>query len=687
MSIGKDPRRIFTDADKATIVERQGGKCHDCGSALGGGTPHHFHHVVPHAQGGLTTLENGVGVCTACHGVRHDADIWPLLEHYQRSCDQRFAFQTRELFRLSHALRDDERKIWVAEICMGGGKTRWSLQASQLAMAKRKLDCTIVLVPSREIGEGYIRELKTIDPTAGYAERLYKYERGVRSEPPTNRTTVVVTYHRTTGKQLNRVLNAIRSYGEETGWRFGLVCDEVHHAHENKQWGQIGLIEELAGFTLVQTGTPFRSDEGQIAVIPYHSLPTGESAVPVIDTSYTIREGINDRTVRQVAMRWVDGPLTYQVRENGNIVERTADCIADVPEDLQSAVVASNMLPGMPLWETLYVAANEHLQSVRARPYSQYGKGLIVVPPGKDGTDAGAENRRIDLTVKAWKRDGLCDQFPVKVTSEDNNRDEIFRFRQDNGQLWLAAINMISEGVNIPQLWVLALCRAVSTRMMFNQLVGRVMRTTTGGREEEIGRVILPRTTTHLEFARELESTIPAEVRIKTCATCKETPCICDRKPFDTAVRYDEPEHRVVAAVFHDATLDGGNIREQDVEEFWCQEGAFVLATQGRTGCEVRLGMDLKCWNQIRIQGRSKEQIAAADASRHRSEVAKLWGAVELLARHSNRPVEDLRPNVLRLAGVSSEQEMNELPCTDLQIVRERVNQLVLAASKRASKR
>lgn len=687
MSMAKDPRRIFTDADKVAIVERQGGRCNDCGQVLGGEIAHHFHHVVPHAQGGLTTRENGIAVCVDCHGVRHDADIWPVLEHYQRSCDPRFAFQTRELFKLCDALRrGGDKQIWAAEICMGGGKTRWSLQAAQLVMAKRNLDCTVVLAPSREIAEGYIRELKTIDPNAAYMERLYKYENGVLAAPPTNRAIVVTTYQRTTG-QLNRVLKAIHSYKEDTGWRFCLVCDEVHHAHEKKQWGQIGLLEELADFTLVQTGTPFRSDEGQIAVIPYHSCPTGVSAVPVIDTSYTIRQGINDRTVRQVAMRWVDGPLTYQVRENGNIVEREADCIAEVPEDLQSAVIASNMLPGMPLWETLYVAANEHLQSVRARPYSQYGKGLIVVPPGKDGTDTEAENRRIDLTVAAWKRDGVCDQFPVKVTSEDNNRDEIFRFRQDNGQLWLAAINMVSEGVNIPQLWVLALCRAVSSRMLFNQLVGRVMRTTTGGREEEIGRVILPRTTAHLEFARELESTIPPEVRIRSCSTCNETPCICDRKPFDTTVRYDDPEPRIVAAVFHDATLDGGNIREQEVEEFWCQEGAFVLATQGRKGCEVRLGMDLKCWNEIRIQGRSKEQMAAADAARHRSEVAKIWGSVELLARHANRPVEDVRRDVLRLAGVASDLELNNLPATDLQVLRERVNELVLAASKATNTR
>lgn len=68
----KDPRRRFTKRQAELRLVVCGGKCERCGVALSDGF--HMHHLVRHADGGQTTLLNGIAVCPGCHREIHNEE-------------------------------------------------------------------------------------------------------------------------------------------------------------------------------------------------------------------------------------------------------------------------------------------------------------------------------------------------------------------------------------------------------------------------------------------------------------------------------------------------------------------------------------------------------------------------------------------------------------------------------------
>ena len=67
----KDPERGFTDRDKERVFYRDNQQCQHC--AMSNETHRvdfdnaEIHHVTPHHQGGMTSIENGALVHKDCH--------------------------------------------------------------------------------------------------------------------------------------------------------------------------------------------------------------------------------------------------------------------------------------------------------------------------------------------------------------------------------------------------------------------------------------------------------------------------------------------------------------------------------------------------------------------------------------------------------------------------------------------
>ncbi|AYZ36526.1 HNH endonuclease [Chryseobacterium indologenes] len=66
----RDPARVYTKTQKTKMLEKQNGLCIGCGEAKTIDQIH-GHHVIRHADGGATTMENGVGLCHTCHKQIH----------------------------------------------------------------------------------------------------------------------------------------------------------------------------------------------------------------------------------------------------------------------------------------------------------------------------------------------------------------------------------------------------------------------------------------------------------------------------------------------------------------------------------------------------------------------------------------------------------------------------------------
>ena len=66
----RDPKRLYTEKQKAEMLEKQNGNCANCGEPLPV-KKSVGHHKKRHADGGQTTTQNGAAVCKECHVEIH----------------------------------------------------------------------------------------------------------------------------------------------------------------------------------------------------------------------------------------------------------------------------------------------------------------------------------------------------------------------------------------------------------------------------------------------------------------------------------------------------------------------------------------------------------------------------------------------------------------------------------------
>ncbi|MVT45203.1 hypothetical protein GO495_31735, partial [Chitinophaga oryziterrae] len=67
----RDPKRVYTKEEKQQMLDKQDGNCAQCGQSKKVDEVH-GHHVVRHADGGKTNLDNGAAVCPNCHVKLHN---------------------------------------------------------------------------------------------------------------------------------------------------------------------------------------------------------------------------------------------------------------------------------------------------------------------------------------------------------------------------------------------------------------------------------------------------------------------------------------------------------------------------------------------------------------------------------------------------------------------------------------
>jgi superfamily II DNA or RNA helicase len=646
----KESKRQLSQSELIELVQRQGGLCHDCGHEIGtsSGPAFNAHHVIDHAAGGQTDLTNEVAVCVDCHAIRHDRQLWPQIKEFRDRCDPRYQWQVRGLFSVAKKIREGA-KIVFAEVVMAAGKTLFSIVIALLVRRKRNTDTTIVVVPKNAIGDGYADEIRAFDPGASISRQLLPSASRVLDPPSDN--YIIVTYAAITGRNSKNVLRAIQHWRKK-GWSCSFIFDEIHHTSVVATWGTVADLEREADLSVVLSGTPFRQDEQKIAIVPY-----GTMGLPMADVSYTMRQGIRDRICRPVSFRFVDAqpgcPIVwYERKDDGKTVERFADNLQNVPRDIQHSVARKLLMPDRELWTPIYEHGNEHLKSIRSNPLTGMGKGLIVCEAGRDKNCN--EVQLVERTANAWMRAGGASQKPIVVTCDKPDAGDLIRhFRGDVLSQWIAAINMIAEGVNIPWLMVLCLFRCITSESLFKQLVGRVMRTTTGGSDDEWGRIILPKTSFHVEFAEKIEDAVA-----KGTADRPVAPALAE--PQSQA---NPGAPRVVEAFVDDACLQGGVTEGCQVLEQWIGWGKKVLEQRRRSGDEVRLGLYLATAKEMNVYGNS--EVLRRSVSRSQM-ILNLEAEMRSFAKHSNLPSEDADLIVLRKLGISRTSEFDMFSTDDL---------------------
>ena len=280
--------------------------------------------------------------------------------------------------------------------------------------------------------------------------------------PPRDFDGVAATYA--------RVAQSSKRWASQCGERTLVIADECHHLGDELAWGE-GFTLTFAATSrwLLLSGTPFRSDQCAIAGVRY------DGGVALPDVSYSYADAVRDGICRPVAFIPYDGTLSWQ--SGDDVIESSFDDVLSTREASRRyrTAISTELADGLP---RILRSAHERLEQVRAEGHRDAG-GLVVTA---DGDHA----RRVAQLLKE-----LTGKAPVVVVHTDARAAQKLRAFGRSRERWIVAVNMVSEGVDIPRLRVGVYATAAKTPMIFRQIVGRFVRTL-AGRPAELSYLFLP---------------------------------------------------------------------------------------------------------------------------------------------------------------------------------------------------
>ncbi|HVL96829.1 MAG TPA: DEAD/DEAH box helicase family protein [Solirubrobacteraceae bacterium] len=283
-----------------------------------------------------------------------------------------------------------------------------------------------------------------------------------------------------------RVASSAARWAPQCGARTLIVADEAHHLGDELAWGE-GFAKAFAATPrwLLLSGTPFRSDGTAIAGVRYDA---GGMCIP--DVSYTYADAVRDGICRPVVFVPYDGALSWQ--SGDEVIESSfADSELSGREASRRyrTAISTELADGLP---RILRAADERLTEVRASGHKDAG-GLVV-------TADGGHARRVAAVLKE-----ITGRVPVVVVHTDARAAAKLRAFGAGRERWIVAVNMVSEGVDIPRLRVGVYATAAKTPLMFRQIVGRFVRTL-AGRPAEHSYLFLPADRLLRSHAAEVET-------------------------------------------------------------------------------------------------------------------------------------------------------------------------------------
>jgi superfamily II DNA or RNA helicase len=335
--------------------------------------------------------------------------------------------------------RDD----FLLVACPAAGKTLGAAAAVAEAMRVRACDQLIVVCPTVVVRDQWCRDLARM----GY--RMLSDFAG--DSWPEHVHGVCATYMQVAQRVARyRAACAAR--------RTVVVLDEIHHAGQQLSWG--AAIEQSfaeARLRLMLSGTPFRSDQDRIPFVRYDKH---DGCVP--DFSYDYAQAVRDGVCRPIKFHAHDGQITWREKET----EQTARFSETIAEGSRSRRLRASLDPKQPYLRALLSAAHDDL--ARLRETVKDAAGLIVC-------DSQAHALAVDRLVSE-----ITGSLPILAMSDLPMAHKAIIQFADEDEPWLVSVRMVSEGVDIPRLGVIAWATAATTELMVRQVAGRALR----GREE-----------------------------------------------------------------------------------------------------------------------------------------------------------------------------------------------------------
>ena len=237
-----------------------------------------------------------------------------------------------------------------------------------------------------------------------------------------------------------------------------VIADEAHHLGEDLAWGE-AFSRAFGGCArwLLLSGTPFRSDTTPIPGVRYDAHGLAEP-----DISYSYADAVLDGICRPVCFVAYDGTLSW--RSGDDVIESSFETVSERARGRPP-------LPHGDLDRTSRRAAADPARSRRQAPGTLRARWTSRCrwPGHRRGLEPRAPDRR---AAAPGDRAAGVGRAPHRA---EGRREA--RCVHQCPRPWIVAVNMVSEGVDIPRLRVGVYASAAKTPFVFRQIVGRFVRT------------------------------------------------------------------------------------------------------------------------------------------------------------------------------------------------------------------
>lgn len=374
----------------------------------------------------------------------------------------------------------------------GAGKTRPALEFARAQLAGGHASAVVVACPTAPLTRQWAQ--------AAHALGLDLAPDADSPRPPAGFHGVAVTYA--------RIAKAPLRWSRSLPRRTLVIADEAHHLGEDLTWG-VSFARTFAESSrwLLLSGTPFRSDATPIPGVHYDTEGIAEP-----DVAYSYAEAVADGVCRPVSFVAYDGTLSW--RSGDDVIESSFEEVLSTREASRRyrTAISTDLPEGL---QRILREADARLRTVRQDGHRDAG-GLVVAADSEHA-------RRIARLLRE-----ATGRVPVVVLHTEARAASKLAAFTASTEPWIVAVNMVSEGVDIPRLRVGVYATAAKTPLIFRQIVGRFVRTIPG-RPQEPSWLYVPAD----PVLRDHASTIEREVRRSL------------RRPGDQDLEaFDEPTER-----------------------------------------------------------------------------------------------------------------------------------------------
>lgn len=394
-------------------------------------------------------------------------------------------------------------KKFMASAFPGAGKTFFALSFVKEVMKQQPDHFLIILVPTIEIKRNWGTKAETKFSIKTCWDNNVKIDtktRRVHLSP--NYKGMVMTYQglatMCSSEEKKNIMSSFLAAKKVL-----LILDECHHLSESNSWGKTledMFLNHFNVFALSLSGTPFRTDKKRIPFLPYKEVEPGIiEYVPNVVVTY--KEGIQDGYLRRICAITQNGTIQIPTSNDEVFAADFRDHIHKKwePARLRGALQFGN---NHTFLETLLKKGIKRLNKTRRKfPRAQ---GLVI-----------AQNRQHAGKIREYMETRGCNVELVVSERGSGNGDKnqrlIKKFRENvNGKYeWIIAVDMISEGVDIPNVCTIVYATNKTTVMYFCQGTGRGIRTSSEMPECTVAHIFLPEDPRLVKIVQTLMKDLP----------------------------------------------------------------------------------------------------------------------------------------------------------------------------------